>query len=169
MPYADVHACTGRAGAVGGYFSDSSDPDLADLERFLVQTASQLDAALAAQGLTVPVTDATAAAILEGMNADGALSIALPAAYPGKGTRPDSVSELIEQVTARWEAALQSIVDGKALVVRYLTAQSAAGAGATGTSFWIEEPDYGTLGSRSANEYLEHPGIAPRVSVLDKL
>lgn len=167
MPYADVHAVTGRAGAVGGYFTDSSDPDLADLERFLVQTAGELDAALGARGLSVPVTDATALSILEGWNADGALAIALPAAYPGKGSRPDSVSELIEQVTARWEKALSSIEDGSARLVRYLEAQAGPG-GATASALWIDEPDYGVLGSRSANEWLEHPALAPRVSVLDR-
>lgn len=169
MAYATVHACTGRAGGVGGFFTDTSDPDLADLERFLVQTAGMIDAALIARGHAVPVTDATGLAVLEGVNADGALAIALPAAYPATGVRPDSVSALIEEVTKRWESALAAIADGSHLVVQMLDQQASGDAGATGTGFWIEEPDYGVLGSRSRSEYLEHPGIQPRVSMLDRL
>lgn len=168
MSYAELPAVLGRAGAAGGYFTDSSDPDLSDVERFLVQTASEIDVAIAAINVTVPITDAVAVGALEGLNADGALVLALEAAFPGKGQRPDAIGAILEGARARWTAGIAALMSGKAPLCGYLTnLQGASGPGGA-TAFWIEEPDYGAYGSRSTTEYLEHPALMPRVSVLER-
>lgn len=70
------------------------------MEQFLEQVASVIDAHLSSLGVPVPV-GGTSAAALEGLNADGALVLALEATWPG-GTAPDAATAILEGARSRY-------------------------------------------------------------------
>jgi len=91
------------------------------------------------------------------MNADGALLLALAATFVGKAAR-DSVSELIDSVSKRYDAAWSAILAGTHPAVAVLEGS----AGAPGAAdFWTKEPDYGRLGSVGWGDVWASESIRP--------
>lgn len=137
MPYADLAAVKGRAGRLADTWDDTTDPGNADIELFLQQGATEIDAVLDGHGITTPVTGAAAGA-LEGLNADYALDLALAGSYPSGQARA-AVSDLLEDVRARLQRGFDALKDGThaAIVI-----PASEGAGPAASDFWSDEPNY---------------------------
>lgn len=137
-------------------WTDETDPDLGDLDGFLSDVADELDGAIVARGFSLPVSDVAGGALL-GVNADGALLLALTATFVGKAAR-DAVSELVDAVTARYEAAWDAIRAGTHPAIAVL--EGAVGAPGA-ADFWSTEPGYGVLGSTSMGDVWASPSLRP--------
>lgn len=135
MPYAALSDVQARAGGVRDAWTSASKPSTEEIEGFLVDTAGMIDAAVAARGLSVPVVDAGAAAALRGLNADGALVLALEAT---PGSAPTS---MLEGARERWRLGLASLLDGTHPAVAALESGQTA-AGLSAGSLWTDEPEY---------------------------
>ena len=139
MPYADLAAVLGRAGRLAPAWSDASEPNYADIENFLVDVAGEIDAILAARGFDVPAAGAAEQALV-GVNADGALLLALEGTFSGE-TGPTAAAGLVASVGARYRAAMTALEKGTHAAV---SALEAAGGTLGSTDFWTENPDYPT-------------------------
>lgn len=155
--YADLNLLRARAGRLAGAWTLDTDPDEADLERFLAEASAQLDLELGGQAIETPVTDSNGAKVLSGIAADGALVMALEATWPGGGGRPD-VTALRDGAQARWDAALAAIRDGTSALVTFLTTAGGVTAEPAASCFWIQEPFYPYTG---LDEDLMFPLTAP--------
>lgn len=156
--YGDLSVFRARAGRLADAWSDTTDPDEADLLGFLAEAAATLDMEIGARGLAVPVTDAGAVLVLAGLESDGALTMAIPATWPGG--MPDEASGLLAGARSRWDSAIAAIRDGSLSVVAYLSSQGEdAGPGAT--AMWVEDPDYPLEGSAGYAEDIANPLAAP--------
>ena len=164
MAYADLASLLARAGRIAPAWDNDTDPDLADLERLLDDVAAEIDAELAARGIGVPATGAAAQALL-GMNADGALVLALEATFPEAKGGVVSGMAILEGARGRYQYAVDSIRNGTHSVIRLLESGSAATAGAS--SFWETESEtYGMVGSEAVTEWSSvtgNPRVAPGV------
>lgn len=157
MAYADLNALLARAGRLAGAWTDETDPDLSDLEVFLGNVAAEIDAELLSRSITVPINDQAAAA-LAGMNADGALVLAIEGTFVG--TRSEEVTNILTGARTRYQAALDAMRNGTHTVVRWLESTTAASLGAS--SFWdTEMDDYGVV--EVPPEWINNPAIAPAV------
>lgn len=139
MAYSTIQQVKARAGALSGSWSDSSVPGNSDLEQFIDDVAAEIDALLGALGLASPAAGTPANAALAGVNADGALLIALPATFP-EGSGPSSASKVIDGVRARYEESLGRLEDGSHPAIRLLEAGNVT---SRASSFWENEPLYG--------------------------
>jgi hypothetical protein len=137
--YADLNSLRARAGRLAAAWTDETDPDAADLERFLAECSATLDLELGGHGIITPVDDPNAMVVLGGMAADGALVMAIEATWPGD--RPADVGSLLDGARTRWEAALAGIRDGTNAVVSFLVA-SGEELPVLSSCFWVEEPFY---------------------------
>lgn len=138
--YADLNALLARAGRLAPAWSRDTDPDLADLERWLAECSATLDVELGAKGVGLPVDDEAVISMLGGIAADGALALALEATWPGPDA-PADAAKLLEGARGRWEAALASIRDGTSAALGFLVVEG-EGVESKSTSFWIAEPQY---------------------------
>jgi len=72
-------------------FTTTTKPKAADVEQFVTDIAAEIDAILAADGITVPVTNATAVAYLKHLNVLGAAALTADVLFPqatGEGETP---------------------------------------------------------------------------------
>ncbi|HLE98970.1 MAG TPA: hypothetical protein VI540_03660 [Gaiellaceae bacterium] len=149
--FADVEA---RAGRYAPLFSVAGkQPDETTIEKLLVDVEAEINAAIAARGISTPVTDAAAKAALLDVTAYGALARAL-IGVPGD----DGLEELQKYAQAVWLAALAAIAKGTFPAVAAL---ESAGAGASAGDFWEENPDYGTPEQVQAEALTLTPSLAP--------
>ena len=160
--YADLNVLRARAGRLASAWGDDTDPDEADLERWLSECSATLDLALGAQGITTPVDDPAAVEVLGGIAADGALVLAIEATWPtesGSLTPQAPRSSLLEGAQQRWQAALAGIRDGTSPVVAFLLTDPSESREPLSTSFWVEEPLYPYQGLGNDAAYpLTRPG-----------
>jgi len=161
MSYADLPTLLARAGRLAKAWTETSDPDVADLLVMIRDVAAELDAELAAAGVTLPVADRYKAA-LAGTNADGALILAIEGTFPDGGPEVDGI---LNGARSRYQAAIDAIRAGVHPVVR--PAVDDGTAALTASSFWDSEAFcYGYPGSRAWNEwagYSGNPALAPAV------
>jgi hypothetical protein len=139
--YASLAEVKARAGAVARAFSQDTTPGDAEIETFLDNVADEINGYLIVRGASLPVTDANAQRALVGVNADGALLLALDGRFPA-GTGPAAVVELRRAVQARYDAALAAIQSGTHVAILIIEGEVSLDELAA-TAFWIEEPDYG--------------------------
>lgn len=161
MAYATADDVLARLGILAPAFSETSNPSLNDLDSFLDTVAAEIDAGVASRGLGVPLENEPAEALV-GVNADGALLLAIDARWPG-GVGGDEVAALREDVTARFKTAMAAIADGThpAIVLVSVGDDDSVGA----NSFWQEEPDYGLPWSSDAIAAVnESPAVRPGVA-----
>lgn len=85
MAYAGVGELRGRAGRLASAWDDDSTPSVNDLGAYVDQIQGEVDAALAAHGIAVPLTSATALLAAKKLVLDGALVLALEATFPNGG------------------------------------------------------------------------------------
>lgn len=152
MPYAEVAHVKARAGFIGGAWGESTDVTTADLGHFLISVSDEIDAAIAGLGQSTPAADSVAAKALLGLNADGALLLALDATFPA-AEGPQAVTALQEAVRKRYEESWKRLLEGKHPAV---TAPEATDTSVlTATDFWTENPEYGQKGVQSEAEPFE--------------
>lgn len=138
MAYAAFSDVEARAGRYASVFSVAGkQPDEETIETLLVNVSAELDAAIAARGHPVPVTDDAAEAALVDTTAYGVLARALASIPSGD----DSLDDLREYAQSLWTAALAGIAKGTHVVILLL---EAGGGGASAGDFWAENPDFGT-------------------------
>lgn len=144
--YAGVEDVVARAGVLGDAWDDSTSPGFAEIQRFLDDTASEIDAAIyAASGLTVPTEDTIARPALRGYNADKALVLAIDATWPGSSSR-DDVADLRDAIAARILAADEALAAGTLAALMVLLSSSATDAETGASDFWSHDSiiyDYG--------------------------
>lgn len=138
MAYADAAAVTARAGRIAAAWDDQSAPSLGDIDLFTQEVGGTIDSALAGRGLTSPAVGSSAALALAGLNADGALVLALEATFPA-GV-PENAQALLDGARARYAAGMTAIANGSHAAVKAL---EAGGGSPSATAFWVEEPEYG--------------------------
>lgn len=139
MAYSTIQQVKARAGVLGQAWTDGSTPGNSDIEQFIEDVAAEIDAVLGGRGLASPAAGTAAYGALVGVNADGALLIALPATFP-EGSGPSSASKTIDQARARYDAELASLEDGSHPAIVLLEAGNVA---SRVSSFWENEPHYG--------------------------
>lgn len=153
MAYADLASVKARAGALAGGWTDTSRPANDDIEAFIEDVAAELDALIAARGYALPAADSAAALALRGVNADGALVLALEATYP-ESSGPGAAVKTIDDARARYENARAQIEEGVFSAFALLESGSAA---PSASSFWQSEGDsFGTQSTpdpRDANAF----------------
>lgn len=142
MAYASLPHVKSRGGRLAGAWTETSTPGDADIEVFLDQIAGEIDAALAGHGIGLPLDAAgVPARALEGLNADGALVLAIEGSWPG-GRGNDEVKAIYDSAKARYNTAWTALQSGKHVaVVLAIDTEGEAGAG-DGDNFWSAEPDY---------------------------
>jgi len=139
VAYANLSAVTARAGALARAWTAESAPSFSDIEGFLDDVAAEIDALVAARGLTPPLAGSAAANALRGVNADGALVLALEATYP-ETSGPSSAAKTLDDARRRYEQAVEALTTGTHPAVAVLEASADA---PSATSFWQQEPGYG--------------------------
>lgn len=159
MAYATLASLKGRAGRLAKAWTPTSQPNDADLERFLDDVAAEVDAVLGALGVSpVPVESDEARGALAGLNTDAALLIALDATWPG-GRGGDEVNDLRNDLRTKVAAAMKAIDAGTyPALLLLLSGTSSSGA----NNFWSREPNYGLLGSMYRDLVLS-PNMRPAV------
>jgi hypothetical protein len=140
MAYAEVAHMRARAGYLADAWTEESRPSTTDLSVFLEDVAAELNAAIGGLGLDVPDAGSPAALALRGMNADGALLLALDATFPA-GEGPEAATALQAAIRARYDAAWALLREGKLAAVAAISADDPEALFAT--DFWTENPDYG--------------------------
>lgn len=162
MPYATVAHVKARAGFLAEAWGESTDVSDGDVAIFLQGISDEIDAAIIGRGLALPAGDSISAKALVGLNADGALLLALDATFPA-GEGPAAATELQDRARKRYEAAWKALLDGKHPAT---TAPIASGeTGGSESDFWTENPDYGRLGYASpAEPVLPNPALDPAVT-----
>lgn len=163
MAYASSDDVFARAGRLRGAFGNSDAPTTDEIDAFCDEVSALVDAKLARYEIDVPVSNVTARDALRGVVADGALLMALPAAYPSEqGAAAAKV--LLDRTQARYEASMKAIDDGTAAVVVMLREQH--GGVAEAGNFWTENPQYDL--TRYSELVSVSPSIRPGVSKTDR-
>lgn len=154
MAYADAGDVKARAGRLQAAWGAATTPSDTQLDGFCTDVAAEIDALLTGRGLTAPATGGAAAA-LKGLNADGALVLALEATFPDEDG-PGSAKGILQAARARAAAGMQALAEGRHPAARLLEASGDAPAA---SDFWSDEPTYGqdvTAAERAAlNPYLQ--------------
>jgi hypothetical protein len=158
--YADASHVKARAGYLGGAWTEESEPAFQDLDGFVREVADEINAAISGLGYTLPTDGSAAALALRGMNADGALLIALDATYPA-GDGPQAATQLQERIERRYEKAWERLLAGQhpATTVSEVSDSAAAGA----TDFWQENPDYGLVPADVEDVVYPNPYLDPAI------
>lgn len=139
--YADLAAVKARAGVLANSWSAATTPSNTDISGFLDDVAAEIDALLTARGYTPPVAGSAAAKALKGINADGALVLALEATFP-EGSGPSSAGKPLDEARARYENAYDALLDGSLPALALL---ASSGAAPSASNFFSNEPEYGTV------------------------
>lgn len=137
MTYADLPTLLARAGRLAPAWTNESDPDQADLLQMLEDTAAEIDTELLAAGVPLPV-NATTAKALAGVNADAALTIAIPATFPLLG---EAENAILREARARWDSFLTSVRDGSYPAVKIVVDVDEEAA-VVAHSFWDTDVGY---------------------------
>lgn len=167
MPYAEVADVRARAGVVAPAFNGPNLGD-AELQRFIDDAASQIDAAVAALGIALPIVDTVVTGALRELNACGALCAAIPAKFPA-GEQNDQVATLYKRCYGVWDGAMNpmsgSIVNGTLVAIKVLlSGQPTLGA----SDFWSRNADYGLPWSGWDRPDIHNPYLAPGVARTDR-
>ena len=161
MPYAAVEHVRARAGFLSGAWGEQTDVTNADLGVFVQQVADELNGAITGLGFTIPAEDSVAAKSLAGMNADGALLLALDATFPA-GEGPAAATALQEAVRARYDAAWTLLLAGNHPATTAPGATDEGDLADGAVSFWTENPYYGLPGySSEADPEVVNPYLDP--------
>jgi hypothetical protein len=158
MAYATLDEVKARAGRLAPAWGATTDPSDTDIGGFLDAEAALLDAALEARGATVPATG-TVAAALEGVNADGALVLAIEGTWPG-GKGNEETRAILEAAQRRYRDAWAAIRDGKHAAVQLAVESLSGKKGSEADNFWTAEPDYPTLTELLETNAYTAPGFA---------
>lgn len=156
--YDDVLARAGRARIV---FGQANAPNQAEVEGFLDEVAGAIDSRLVALGLDAPTADARARLALRGVNADGALILALDASFPSAQV-DQAADRLLDRTSARYDKAMSLLESGELAAVAALVNAGAAGASPGAANFWSEEPTY-DIAARVTDRMTETVSIFPGV------
>lgn len=157
MAYASFDDVTARAGRLaGGFLVEGKHPDRADIEGFLADVAAEIDAILRAHGHDPATFTSDTREALRGLNADGALILAIPGLDPSG--KPENFVGIYNPAKARYDAGMKLLNEGKLAALLEL---ESAGTGATAGSFWTDEPTYGDVAPRAEDEVA---AVAPFVS-----
>jgi hypothetical protein len=149
--FTDVQA---RAGRVAAAFSVTGRrPNQADVESFLDDVASEINARLRSRGFDPALLDKPAELALRGTNADGALVLALEAAFPG-GV-PADVEKVYTGARDRYNASLGLLESGRHAA--FVFVESASGS-PSGSSLWSDDPTYGEVDLPPDEQ---NPNLAP--------
>lgn len=155
--YATVEDVLARMGKLRGVVGNNDAPDESEIERFIEDLSANVDVLFGHYGAAVPITDATTLGALRPVVADAAAVLALEGAFPG-GPVPAEVSDLIDRITARRDAAWKSISDGTSPIVVVIEDEAGSALGAS--SFWTDEPEYG-IGMTDQARLGLNPALAP--------
>lgn len=159
MSYATLPDLRARAGRLASAWDETTEPGDADLETFLQQVGDELDAALALHGVDLPVASTVVSRALVGVNADGALVLAIEATWPG-GRGNEETAAILEAARARYEAAWAAIYAGTFVGLALAVDQDTATSGsAEASTLWTHEPGYPTFAD--VYEAVRNPGFAP--------
>lgn len=140
--YADLSDLLARAGRLRDAWDTTTKPTIAEVEGFLDDAASEIDAFVASRGFQTPVEDPVAAPSLRNATADMALLLALRATWPG-GSGPDAVKDLLTDVSKRVDGYRAAMVDGSLPALLLLASQAGATMQGGADNFWSEEgPEY---------------------------
>jgi hypothetical protein len=141
VAYANPQSVRARLGRLARALEGPHAPTDGDLEIFLDEASSELDAALVARGASLPLATDVAAA-LQGLVADMALLKVLPALYPAGPGKPggQEAEMLVSQTAARVSAAWKAIDAGRLPALVLVQKQTETGGGAS--SFWQDEGAY---------------------------
>jgi hypothetical protein len=167
MSYATTDDVLARAGRVQGVFTVAGKrPNLADLEKFLDDTASDINAAVLARGFDPALFDESTSEAFRDLNAYGALARGLAAIQ-------NPPRDLLAEARSVWEAAMGTATDpGGTIAAGTFPAiamlEAGAGGGGTGPSagaLWTDEETYGSVSSviSEANQ-LRDTNLAPEFS-----
>jgi hypothetical protein len=160
VAYATSQDVLARAGRLRAAAGNSGSPNDGEIGRFLDDVSAQLDAAIGALGLTVPVTDPRASAALRGIVADGALVLWLDATFPSSSS-DEAADRLRASAERRYNTALAALGDPATLRTTLpaiaLLLQQLGSDESTATDFWTSEPNYEIT---SLADYLV-PGARP--------
>ncbi len=163
MPYAEFAHVKARAGYLSGAWDEQSKPSDTDVTGFLSDIAGEIDAAIIGLGIAAPTEGSAAAKALLGMNADGALMLALDATFPA-GEGPSAATELQSRLASRYDKAWERLLSGKHPATTAPEATDEGGNDQGASSFWTENPEYGLLGvSSEADPAYPNPAIDPVV------
>lgn len=162
MAYAVLSDVQARAGALSAAWTAGSKPSTGDITGFLTNVAAEIDGYLGARDLGTPATGPAAAALV-GVNADGALILALEATFP-EGQGVASAGKTLDDARARYDAAMQELLDGTHSAVVLLEAGNVQ---SRASSFWENEPLYGIFPFDPSLDPLSpdaNPNTAPSVA-----
>lgn len=158
MPYAAVAHLKARAGYLAEAWGEQTDVSDADLAIFIQDVAAEIDAAIVGLGVDIPASGSTSAKALVGLNADGALLLALDATFPA-GEGPAAATELQRSVRERYNVAMKRLLDGDHPATTVVT--SGATGSPSASDFWSNEPDYGRPEVEPVNP---NPALDPAVA-----
>jgi cell division protein ZapA (FtsZ GTPase activity inhibitor) len=160
VSYATVDDVQARAGRARIALSQAHAPDNTEIERFLEDVAAELDAKMSALGADVPTTNAVVVAALRGVNADGALILALDATYPSSQS-DKAVDRLLDRTERRYRAAMDQIEAGTWPAIQVIV-EGGEGAETAAADFWSNDPTYG-LSTRSLERWSHTKDTLPGV------
>lgn len=132
MAYADLPAVKGRAGRLSSAWGEHTKPSNTDITGFLTDVAAEIDGLISGRGLSPPEAGSAGALALRGLNADGALLLALEATFP-ESEGPAAAEDEIRRVRKRYEKGWDALVEGKHAAVTLL---ESTGAGPSASSAW---------------------------------
>jgi hypothetical protein len=153
--YAETFDAMARMGRLSRGIGEQNGVTPADLERFLEDASAFVDSALAARGLTVPVTDLVGLASLRAPVATRGALEALRALFPASDG-PAAAVELIRSLEQQWATFVEAVAAGTAPVVTILEPGADELSGA---DFWSAESSYGM--TQPIPEDAANPHLAP--------
>jgi hypothetical protein len=162
--YATLADVKARAGVIGDAWGPATTPSDSEITSFLDNVADEVSALIESHGLTAPAAGTDSAKALVNLNANGALVLALEAAFPDQDG-PSSPPAIYDRVSKRFEGEMKLLLSGKHPALTLLESGSAA---PTASSFWSDEPEYGALSwplsdwpGRAATTPDTNPALAP--------
>lgn len=146
MAYAGSQNVVARSGGLLVGLSPTTTPSLADVNGWLDEVGALIDGMVnGANGFAIPVVSTDAVAALAGVNADGALVLALSAKFPGDSAGP-ATSGVKKDAQRRFDKAMSDLQTGDHPAVLILqaaatgvSAQQLAGSNATDNPGYIPD------------------------------
>ena len=127
--YATLADVKARAGRVAGSFAvEGKHPTESDVERFLIDVSSLIDAAIRARGFDPATMEATVGEALRDLAAYGALARAMSGVDHPVVAKADAV----------WTTGIEAIYDGRHAAILQLEA-GAGGAGGTSSGTYLSD------------------------------
>ena len=122
-----------------GGFTAATKPRDSDVDAFVASIAAELDAAMAADGITVPVTNATAVALLKHYNSIGAAAMAADVMFPE--TTGEGSSGRSARLWAVYDKGLDKLSSADNPVAQILAQALDPAKGRAPISDYTESPD----------------------------